>query len=406
MKRSTNPVAVAVVLLLGGVGYFAYTAAERRQMERRAAEWRFATQPAPPPATGAKPHAAALDLGVAFLLKQQSPDGAWRSDVYGTFKDGTALTPLVVCALQEAADPGAADAVRKGSEFLAKLIAPDGTITVEGGLDYPVYTAALAVVALSHPDNKPHAAARDRWLKYLLARQLTEPLGWKPEDKEFGGWGYCRAIPVKPEAGKFAPPLVESNLSATVFALEALRAAGVADAAVYEKVAAFVRRCQNDDGGFHFIYDDPVRNKAGAAEQPDGRPARFHSYGSTTADGWRALVLCGVPADDESRVKARLWVWKNFRADSHPGVYVAAHERNRDAVYFYYAASTARALRRSDIKQVEGVDWAAALSAELAKRQKDDGSWANPVELVRENDPIVATASAVIALANCKRAAK
>jgi squalene-hopene/tetraprenyl-beta-curcumene cyclase len=407
MRQAYGVVFGLLLLLALGVGFYFWSSLNRardaaadleRDAARAAVEVAARTAPEPRPAT--------LPRGVAFLLQQQSPDGAWRSDVYGTFKDGTALTPLVVCALQEAGTsvPGTSDAVRKGSEYLAKLIKPDGTVDVEGGLDYPVYTAAQAVVALSHPDNKDHLKARDAWLKYLLDRQLTEKLGWKPGDKEFGGWGYCRAVPAKPEPGKFAPPLIESNLSATVFALEALRAAGVADTAVYEKALVFVRRCQNDDGGFHFIYDDPVRNKAGAVEQSPGKPAAFHSYGSTTADGARALLACGLPADDPAVRSARDWLAKNFRADAHPGVYVPQHERNRDAVYYYYAASVSKAFRQLGVKEVGGKDWALELVLELARRQKDDGSWANPVELVRENDPIVASANAMIALANCKAA--
>src|SRR5262249_58286157 len=34
-----------------------------------------------------------------WLASIQSHDGAWRSHVYGTFKDGTALTPLALHAL-------------------------------------------------------------------------------------------------------------------------------------------------------------------------------------------------------------------------------------------------------------------------------------------------------------------
>jgi hypothetical protein len=360
----------------------------------------------------------ALPDGVAFLLKQQSPDGAWRSDVYATFKDGTALTPLVVVALQEAAaagvDPkGAAEARAKGSAFLAKMAKPDGTID-EGpdGLDYPAYTASLAVVALSHPENKGHLAARDAWVKYLLARQLTDALGWAHTDKPYGGWGYCRVVPTKPAPNTIAPPLIESNLSATVFALEALKAAGVTDKPVREAALFFVRRCQNWavvdgfpepgtdhlDGGFHFIYDDPVRNKAGQVGD-DGK--RFHSYGSATADGARALALCGrtdgLYIDD-----ARGWLKKNFRADRHPGSYAKGMEANRNAVYFYYAMSAAKALREAGA----AVDrpWADELGTELTRRQHRDGSWANPLDLVRENEPLVATSYAVVALAACKAA--
>jgi len=355
----------------------------------------------------------ALTPGVAFLVKQQSEDGAWRSDIYATFKDGPALTPLVVCAIQEAGEPGALApgvqrATRKGCEYLAKMVKPDGTIeNGESGLDYPAYTAALAVTALSREVSRDPAVsadlakARDAWLKYLLDRQLTEKLGWKPEDKQYGGWGYCRLLPKKPEPGAFAPPLVESNLSATVFALEALKAAGVTDRAVYDKALVFVRRCQNPDGGFHFIYDDPVRNKAGKASDD---PLTFNSYGSTTADGLRCLILAGEP--DKAKIRAATdWLRTHFKAQSHPGTYVPAHEPNRNAVFFYYAASAAKALRAAKVTDAGGKPWAGALKSELAKRQKADGSWANPVELVRENDPTVATAFAVIAVANCKAAA-
>jgi hypothetical protein len=348
--------------------------------------------------------------GVAYLLKQQSPDGAWRSDVYATFKDGTALTPLALCTLLDAADAGlnptgSAEARKKAVAWLAKLVKPDGTINSgPDGFDYPIYTAALTVRALSHAENADHRKARDAWVKYIKERQLTERLGWKPEEKQYGGWGYCRVIPKKPEPNKFAPPLIESNVSATLFALEALSAADALDAEAAKAAAVFVRRCQGDDGGFHFIYDDPVRNKAGSPDPPGAKGARFHSYGSTTADGFRAFQIVRYDHDEDSSrdLSARKWLVKHFRADTHPGEYVKAHEPNREAVYYYYTASVAKALRDMKVEKAGGVDWAAELAAELKKRQRDDGSWANPIELVRENDPIVATCNAVSTLAKCR----
>ena len=94
---------------------------------------------------------------------------------------------------------------------------------------------------------------------------------------------------------------------------------------------------------------------------------------------------------------AREWLESNFRADTHPGKYIPAHETNREAVYYYYAASVAKALRAAKVKEAGGVQWAEALAAELIKRQQPDGSWVNTVTLVREDEPLVATASAVIA---------
>jgi hypothetical protein len=193
--------------------------------------------------------------------------------------------------------------------------------------------------------------------------------------------------------------LIESNLSATLFALEALKAAGELDDTAARRAAVFLRTCQNGDGGFHFVYDDPTRNKAGMATAD---PPTFHSYGSTTADGLRALALCGLPADADRRAAAARWFATHFRPDTHPGTYVPAHEPNREAVYFYYAASAARVFRDTGLSLPDGRSGLAELADALAKRQRDDGSWANPVELVRENDPVVATCNALAALARSR----
>ncbi len=352
----------------------------------------------------------ALAAGVAYFLKQQSDDGAWRSAEYATFKDGTALTPLVLTALQDAAVLGLAEdqardlaaARRRGSDYLARFARENGTIDPgPDGFEYPVYTSALAIRVLSHPENADLVGARDAWVKHLKERQLTERIGWKEDDKQYGGWGYCRIIPKKPKPNEIAPPLIESNLSATLFALDALRVAGETDQELYANAAVFVRRCQNADGGFHFIYDDPVRNKAGVAS--GGAPLVFHSYGSATADGLRALRLCGFVEDAARERNAAKWLLKHFRADTHPGTYVRAHEPAREAVYYYYAASVSLTFRTLRLRLPDGRDWAVELGVELAKRQHRDGRWENPVELVRENDPLVATANAVTALANCKR---
>src|SRR5262249_40169841 len=157
-----------------------------------------------------------------------------------------------------------------------------------------------------------------------------------------GGWGYSPRLPKKPLPSEPPPPLTESNLSATLFALEALRAAGCgADDPAVRKALVFIQRCQNyeddperrqpelDDGGFFFIYDDPVRNKAGVAGKDKAGRERYHSYGSTTADGLRALRLCGRPADDPRVRAARAWLESYFRADSHPGQYAPDREENR-----------------------------------------------------------------------------
>lgn len=378
----------------------------------------FLGQP-PADAPPADPVADGQARAVAFLLKQQSDDGAWRSDVYATFKDGTALTPLVLCALQDAADSADSTAARqKASDWLAKMAKPDGTID-EGkeGIPYQVYTAALTVTALSHPENERHVKARDAWLKYLLARQLNEKNGWEFKDKQYGGWGYYPGIPKKPAPGQSIPAqqLLESNISATVFALDAFYAANYDNRRPpggYESL----RWCQNADGGSFFVPDDPVRNKAGSNGTYPNGSLRFHSYGSATADAVRgdwyfwddftqrhSKTEC---SNLEGPSRGLNWLKTHFIPNKHPGTYIPTHEPNRNAVYFYYARSVAKTFRLCGVKEANGRPWAGPLAESLLARQRPDGSWANPVDLVRENDPVVATAYALTALAECRKVLK
>lgn len=365
----------------------------------------------------------ALTRAGEFLLKRQSDDGSWRSDHYGPFKDGGSLTPLLLRTLGQLPRDDAADAqYRKGVEYLAGLVQADGRIDPRPyGLTYPVYTAAGAVQVLSQPGNEKHRKALDGWLAYLRERQLTEERGWQPADKPYGGWGYCPQVPRKPGPGEPLHPLTESNISATVFALEAMRAAGVkANDPSYRQALTFIERCQNysdegkqrderfDDGGFYFIYDDPVRNKAGAAGKDRNGQERYHSYGSTTADGWRALLLCGRKEADPRVRAARAWMEKHFRVDTPPGDYAEYRESSRGAVYYYYCCSLSQTLQQAGIGSLQTpkgeVRWAEALADELLSRQGKDGTWVNPLVPQREDDPLVATPLAVLALVHCRAA--
>src|SRR5205823_1093275 len=64
-----------------------------------------------------------LAKAATFLAAKQSADGAWRSDLVGTFKDGTALTPLVLLALLHA-DPKS-PSIPKAASWLAGMATPD-----------------------------------------------------------------------------------------------------------------------------------------------------------------------------------------------------------------------------------------------------------------------------------------
>lgn len=366
---------------------------------------------------------AALAAAARFLLGKQSDDGAWRSAVYGAFRNGPELTPHVLSCLYFL--PQGGNAVRpafdKGASFMMRLVTADGTIDAGPyGLGFPVFTAGSAarVVVLEKQD-EAHRRASAAWLAFLRERQLTEANGWQFKDLEYGGWGFSLDVPRKPRPNDPPGRFYESNLVATLYGIAALRSAKVPlDDPAYQKALTFVKRCQNfadnpvqgdpmyDDGGFFFIPSEPLQNKAGVAGTDKWGRRRFRSYGTMTADGLRALIRCGLPLDHPRVAAARRWLEVNFTVDHNPGIFPQDREILRNATYFYYCWSLAHALIALNAKEVltgkGSVNWAVALAEELVRRQKADGTWQNVYTDAKEDDPLVSTPFAASALAICR----
>jgi hypothetical protein len=70
-----------------------------------------------------------------------------------------------------------------------------------------------------------------------------------------------------------------------------------------------------------FSPTDPVWNKAGMAGTDRSGRLRYHSYGSATADGLRALFRCGLPPEHRRVVAARSWLERHFSVGSSPASY-------------------------------------------------------------------------------------
>ena len=366
---------------------------------------------------------ASLARAGKLMMAAQAPDGAWRSDTYGALKAGPALTPHVMSSLFfiPQAGPDGRKAFDRGVEYLVGFVGDDGRARLAPReLMFPIFAAASASRVVALADKSPrNLAAQQAWLAYLRDRQLNESLGWRPDDRQYGGWGFSLAPPRKPPPGEPLDRFYESNMVATVWALAALRSAKVPpDDPSYGQILVFARKCQNfaaardradgdyDDGGFFFIPGDPVQNKAGIAGTDRHGRRRFRSYGTMTADGLRILLRCGLPPSHPRVVAARRWLARNFSATANPGTFAPDREVLRNATYYYWAWAVAHtwiALRSSEMNTPAGrIDGAVALAEELLRRQRPDGSWVNRYTDAKEDDPLVSTPYSAAALAICR----
>ncbi len=317
----------------------------------------------------------------AFLRSRQSADGAWRSATYGLLSGGDSLTGLALHALLTLPQPGAADraAVEAGLGYLRRRMQPSGALGLSDPSvpDYPNYSTAFALRALVEVRPPGWRGEAERMIGWLRGQQFCEGGGWKPADPPYGGWG-MGGTPLRP------PNAGHVDLSMTRHVVEALRAAGIPphDPAL-ARVWTYLGRCDNvDDGGFSFSPVVDEANKAGAEK------GRYRSYGTAVADGLRTLAaLEGSPRRIEA---GRAWLARNHRAHEVPGFDHHPDLRWRQGLYYYYAAAVAPYL---------SPEQRAGLHDELAARQRPDGSWSNPEPLVKEDDPLIATPLALLALA-------
>ena len=174
--------------------------------------------------------------------------------------------------------------------------------------------------------------------------------------------------------------------------LQGLASGPPVDKDVIARAKAFLRRCQNEDGGFYFSPVVLGANKASAGEKGE-----FKSYGSTTADGILAMLAVGMPPDNPEVQKARDWLVTHHRTDRVPGI----PEKNpwADGLRFYYLSVSAQAFRRLGVKEAPaGHSWRKEMVEALLKDQRKDGSWSNPQGNVKEDDPLIATPLALGAL--------
>jgi hypothetical protein len=335
-----------------------------------------------------------LRRAAEYLWSQQANDGGWHSHTYGLLRSGQALTPFVLDALLQVEDdvyPLPQAKVDRALTFLRTNTQPSGVLGMAdpGIPDYPNYATALAVSAICRARRPGWEMQIQPMVAYLRAQQFTGPNGWKSEDAAYGAWGMGGGRRTPPDTGHV-------DLSMTRHVLEALQAAGVPSSdPLFEHAHVYVERCQNfdpknagdADGGFFFTTTEFDTNKAGQDNN------RFRSYGTTTADGILSLLAIGRPRDDPHVASAQRWLVAHHRDMDVPGFVGPAYQRWPRGLAFYYSAASTAAFKSL------GVAAGSVVADALKRTQRPDGSWANSENLVKEDDPLIATGFAVRALA-------
>jgi hypothetical protein len=352
---------------------------------------------------------APLQRACAWLWAQQQPDGAWRSETYGLMRSGQSLTPFVLHALLSVPEDVFSrpeGGVERALEFIREHTNDDGCLGRSDPMiaDYPNHATAYAVRCLVAAGNRGDAELIRRMCNYLLEQQFNAGNDTDPASYQWGGWGFGSAGGVM-------------DVAHTRRVLEALRDADALDDATSKRAQSYLRMLQRHpeewrpqpavpfeqdgepgdsyDGGFYFSSTHVAMNKGGIQPAEEGRAAWFRSYATATCDGLLSLLAAGVPETDERVKAAAKWL------DSHQGIKQPAGMPKDDptpwylALHYYNIAVRAEAWAAIN----KPGDWRTEITRHLKAQQSKDGSFTNEQShLMKENDPLLATTLALIAL--------
>jgi hypothetical protein len=360
---------------------------------------------------------SSLRKACEYLWLQQAKDGGWHSRQYAVMRSGQSLTPFVLHSLLKVPDsvcPRPEGAVERALEFIRKHIGENGAI---GHADpdiaeYPVYSTAYALMCLGIAGTDDDAALRNRMETFLRSAQFREANGFDRNHPAFGGWGFdAPRRPGDPGHMDLAHTRrvlqALANCAPCVAVMSTIRADAQAFLYIVQKhptaaasqplIEGFSATTAEVpfDGGFYF---SPVVLAANKGREEFKEANYFRSYATATCDGMLALLAAGVPQGDERVVKAIGWLRAHDDLTHPQGVPIDHSEPWGEAIRFYHYAVRAEAYAALNWPG----EWKQQLRKEVVRQQKADGSFRNDVSpLMKEDDPILCTALAVVALKHC-----
>lgn len=367
-----------------------------------------------------------IDTSIAWLRTQQDAGGGWAVPPEGPVFP--AITGLVLngMLLDPKADAVKDETIKKGVAFILKYRQNDGGIydTV-----LPSYNTSICLSTLARvntPEAKAAIKPAQDFLRTLqfgegaaVDGQIAKETGRVGKEHPFyGGVGY----------GNHGRP----DLSNLQFFLQAMQDSGVeSDDPAVQRAVVFLQRLQmldevNDmhyadgskQGGFIYSTSENSERVGSGQSQTsatieetldDGtKVSRLRAYGSMTYAGFKSYIYAQLPRDDIRVAAAYDWIRRNYTVKENPGV-------GTDGLYYYYVTFS-RALDSWGSPTIDAIvpmkggkhyldhrDWANDLIDRLAELQNEDGSFKSVDDRWMENNPVLITAYAVIALRHAAR---
>lgn len=278
-----------------------------------------------------------IDLGLRYLVEQQLDDGSFGTSGYPRNVAVCGLSGMAFLASGSTPARGDyAEQIERCIEYLLTHTSETGFIAASDATSRgPMYGHGFATLFLCEVYGmSAHPELRDR-----LGQAVQVIVGSQNSE---GGWRY-------------QPQPSDADVSVTVCQVMALRAARNAGIAVpretIDRAIAYVKSCQNADGGFRYML-------TGGEQQ---------SQFARSAAGVVALYNAGIYEGDE--IERGLDYLQEFRAgETKPG---------REGFYFYGQYYAVQAMWHAGGERWRG--WYPAIRNELVARQRADGSWVDSI---------------------------
>ena len=330
---------------------------------------------------------ASVEKGLVWLKSQQKPSGAWSEEGM------PALTALPLWAIAASGLPGFGPEQDKAVACLLGKQRPDGGIYVpqpdKKGSGLGNYNTSISVMALHATGRRELAPAILKARSYIASSQHFG------NDTHAGGFGYDK------DSQRAYTDLNNTHFSLDAMrrtqSVEDLRPAGEKKADLnWDAALKYVGQMQNTEGetagGFAYNTEDP---KGGTATNASGR-VMLRAYGSMTYAGLLALVHAQLEKSDPRVRSAVDYSSRFWTLEENPG-------QGQQGLFFYYNVMS-RALSAAGMDAIpkqnsaEQIRWREEVVKKVVALQKPDGSWVNANNRWWENDPVLATSYALLAL--------